>query len=641
MSSVAAASPPVGDMDDLSAQAFLNSMPSAAVVVDREGIVIAVNAAGEDLLGSTAAAARGKPVDGAFYVFLERARRVAPDEAVRFSHPFGASWFMVRSFPLRGADEKNVFHVLDAVDITAMKNAEFEVRESEQRLEEATRIAQLGTFKLQWDTGTMQWSPHVYTILGLAPDSFIYSFGRYRALVHPDDRESYDRLHEDLLDGKGIRGAEHRIIRPDGNVRWLRVEGRVLFDAEGLPYASFGTYQDITEAKQREQELKSLLRRNTLLYEALDASPVGVAVVTTEYGRPDIFYVNAEFERLTHYNTSSLSDLGMATLQPEGDAGRGWDRIPQTLAVSRGGAFELSCNQRGGHPFLARIEIAPVSDHPGRETNIFVLNLRDITGDRQRAEALLQSQKLEALGQLSGGVAHEINNLLQPMLALSDLGQDIADKDPVKVRKYFEVIASSGRKARDVVRQVLTFARRDAPQVAPYPIATLVAEALTLAHSGLSPGITLDDTLGAPDVMAIVNPTQVSQVVLNLITNAADAMNGEGRVTLRLETVDLDATAAGNLTLSAGTWIAFTVADHGCGMDAYTLSRIFEPFYTTKVAGKGTGLGLAVVYSIVAGWGGTLKVDSEVDKGTIAVVYIPTARGEKSLDAPNASNQLE
>ena len=230
-------------------------MPSAAVVLDGEGLVVAVNAAGEDLLGISAAAARGKPVEGAFHVFLDRARRMAPDEAVRFSHPFGASWFMVRSFPLRGTDGKGTLHVLDAVDITAMKNAEFEVRESEQRLEEATRIAQLGTFKLQWDTGAMQWSPHVYTILGLAPDSFVYSFGRYRAMVHPDDRESYDRLHEDLLDGKGIRSAEHRIIRPDGNVRWLRVEGRVLFDAEGLPYASFGTYQDITEAKQRVREI--------------------------------------------------------------------------------------------------------------------------------------------------------------------------------------------------------------------------------------------------------------------------------------------------------------------------------------------------------------------------------------------------
>jgi signal transduction histidine kinase len=212
------------------------------------------------------------------------------------------------------------------------------------------------------------------------------------------------------------------------------------------------------------------------------------------------------------------------------------------------------------------------------------------------------------------------------MLALSDLGQDIADKDPVKVKKYFEVIASSGRKARDVVRQVLTFARRDAPQLAAYAITPLVNDALHLAQSGLPPGIRLEHALGAEEAYAVVNPTQVSQVVLNLVTNAADAMNGDGRIAVKLKVVDLDEAAAGALTVAVGPWVVLEVVDHGCGMDSYTLSRIFEPFYTTKLAGKGTGLGLSVVYSIVTGWGGTLKMESEVDKGTTAMVYIPAAR---------------
>jgi signal transduction histidine kinase len=232
---------------------------------------------------------------------------------------------------------------------------------------------------------------------------------------------------------------------------------------------------------------------------------------------------------------------------------------------------------------------------------------------------------MEALGQLSGGVAHEINNLLQPMLALSDLGQDIADKDPARVRKYFEVIASSGRKARDVVRQVLTFARRDAPQLASYPIAALVADALHLLQSGLPPGTRLAQQLDVGSTQAMVNPTQVSQVVLNLVTNAADAMHGEGMVTVSLQRLELDAETAAPLTLTPGHWIRLAVVDTGCGMDAYTLSRIFEPFFTTKLAGRGTGLGLSVVYSIVAGWGGVLKMESEVDKGTTAMVYIPVA----------------
>jgi PAS domain S-box-containing protein len=613
--------------DGLDAQRLLDALPSAAVVFAPSGEILAANRRAEHLLAAPALSMIGQGADGAFRLFRERAERLgANNEPVRFVQPFGAQWYLVESFPLQGASNSGAaLRAITATDITEMKSAEFEIRESEARLEEATRIAQLGTYKFYWDTGKVHWSPQVYTIHGVAPGGPSITTERYREIVHPDDRHLYDQVCQDQIDGKPIRGVEYRIIRKDGAVRWLRKDGRVLFDADGEPYASFGTCQDITEAKQHEHELKSLLRRNTILYEALDASPIGVGVVTTDSEQPEFFYVNAEFERLTGHNTSSLSDRGIETLTPEGALGAGWARVVQTLRASVSGAFELSCLRRDGGQFLAQIEVAPVRDHPGRDATVFVLNLRDVTIDRQRAESLLQSQKMEALGQLSGGVAHEINNLLQPVLALSDLGQDIADTDPAKVRKYFEVIASSGRKARDVVRQVLTFARRDAPQLAPYPIADLVGDALHLLHSGLPPGIHLHQKLECGAAQAVVNPTQVSQVVLNLVTNAADALDGEGEITLTLTHADLDQVTAAPLTLTEGRWLKLTVSDAGCGMDAYTLSRIFEPFFTTKLAGRGTGLGLSVVYSIVAGWGGMLKVESEVDKGTIAMVYIPLA----------------
>lgn len=612
------------------AAAFLHALPAAGVIVDAEGTVIAANRRAEDILGCAAQAAVGRALQGPYKAFLARARRAPDNGLAGFIQPFGPGWYTVYCFPLSADAGAGTRTVIAAFDITAMKNAEFEIRESEARLEEATRIAQLGTYKIVWQTASVHWSPHMYIIHGVTPAGFTHPFGKYRDLVHPDDREIFERVFADQLDGKAMRGAEYRIIRTDGAVRWLRLDARVLFDADGEPYASFGTCQDVTEGKQREQELKQLLRRNAILYEALDASPIGVAVVTTDRGRPEFFYANAEFERLTGYGTSSLGQAGIEGLRVAqggsggGESGDGWDAVLRAFAASSGAAIELTCARRDGSHFLAQVEVAPVRDYPGREATVFVLNIRDITIDRQRAGALLQSQKMEALGQLSGGVAHEINNLLQPILALSDLGQDIADSDPGKVRKYFQVIASSARKARDVVRQVLTFARRDAPQLASHRIAALVADALTLLHSSLPPGIVLRPTLSAPDAIAVVNPTQVSQVVLNLVTNAADAMNGKGTVTVDLDVIDLDAGRAAALTLAPGHWVRLSVADHGCGMDSYTLSRIFEPFYTTKVAGKGTGLGLSVVYSIVTGWGGTLKVESEVDRGTNAMIYIPT-----------------
>ena len=616
--------PALREFDRLTAQALLKAMPSAAVVLDAAGTLIAHNVPAVDLLQTHVLAVVGKPIEGPFRIMAERARRMTGGDApASFEHAVGNSWYHIVTYPVRAREDGPALQIIAAADKSPQKHAEFEIRESEARLEEATRIAQLGTYKLQWDTEAVQWSPHMYVIHGLSPDTFPATPESYLELVHPEDRELYEGYRRNQFEGKALHGAEYRIVRK-GAVRWLRLDGRVLFDADGEPYASFGTCQDITEGKQREQELKNLLRRNAILYEALDASPIGVAVVTTEGPRPEVFYVNAEFERLTGYKTYSLAKRSFAALQAEDDRGE-WENVFRALATSSGGSFELKCLRRDGTSFLANLQVAPVRDHPGRDATVFVFNIRDITEDRQRAELLLQSQKMEALGQLSGGVAHEINNLLQPVLALSELGQDLIDSDPAKVRKYFEVIASSGRKARDVVRQVLTFARRDVPQLAAYPIAVLVSDAINLLHSGLSPGTRLNVTIDADGAHAVVNPTQVSQVVLNLVKNAADAMHGAGTVDVALMLADLDQAAAAALSLQPGRWITLRVIDRGCGMDTYTLSRVFEPFFTTKLAGKGTGLGLSVAYSIVMGWGGLLKLESEVDKGTTAMVYIPAA----------------
>ena len=614
----------ISEFDRLTAMALLEAMPSAAIILDHATILVAHNTRAEELLQSHVVTAVGEIIAGPFRMMADRVRRTAGMESPTwFEQTLGHTWYHVTAYPLRTRVDGPILQVIVATDITRQKHAEFEIRESEARLEEATRIAQLGTYKVYWDTEKVQWSPHMYVIHGQSPDSFSHSSSRYLEMVHPDDRDLYERYRRNQFEGKALHGAEYRIVRK-GAVRWLRLDARVLFDADGEPYASFGTCQDVTEGKQREQELKNLLRRNAILYQALDASPIGVAVVTTDGPRPEVFYVNAEFERLTGHKTSSLAKRSIGALRPA-EGGSEWDGVMRALQTSGGGAFELLCAHRNGTSFLAQLEVAPVRDHPGREAAVFVLNLRDITVDRQRADALFQSQKMEALGQLSGGVAHEINNLLQPVLALSELGQDIADTDPVKVRKYFEVIASSGRKARDIVRQVLTFARRDVAQLAPYPIAALVEDALHLLQSGLPPGVRLEQVIDIGDAQAVVNPTQISQVMLNLVKNAADAMNGEGAVVVELTLVDLEAVGAAALALSLGRWIKLRVADQGCGMDAYTLSRVFEPFFTTKVAGRGTGLGLSVAYSIVTGWGGTLKLESEVDRGTTAMVYIPAA----------------
>jgi PAS domain S-box-containing protein len=629
------AQPAGNPFEMLSAQAILDALPSAAVVVDEDICIVAVNRRAAEFIGYNPVQSIGRPLEGVFRAILDRFQSlVASGIEPLFEHHFNGTWYVVRTFPIPTPDGR-ALRCITAFDISARKANELEIRESEAQLEEATRIAQLGTFKYIWDGTRVEWSPYMYVLHDVSTETYDPVSRRYIDFVHPDDRDHATRLIKDMRAGKAVADMEYRIVRPNGAVRWMRLDALILFDADGLPHGSFGVCQDITDQKNREQELNDLLRRNATLYEALEASPIGVAVLTREQKSPGFLYVNTEFQRLTLHNSFSLRGRGLEALQPEVTE-ESWAGIGAALEGSTSGSFELTCARRDKTTFLAQIEIAPVLDFPGREAVAYVLNLRDITGDRQRAAALLQSQKMEALGQLSGGVAHEINNLLQPVIALSELGFDVAERDPAKVRRYFDVIGNSGRKARDIVRQVLTFARRDAPDVASYPIAPLVSDALDLAQSGLPPGIVLLRRIAADNTCAVVNPTQLSQVVLNLIRNAADASNGNGEIEVSLSAVKLDDVAAAHLDLSPGPWLCLVVTDHGCGMDRYTVSRILEPFFTTKAVGRGTGLGLSVVYSVVTGWGGNVRIESEVDQGTSAMIYIPV--DSNRLRSPSASN---
>ncbi len=609
--------------EGFSPRTFLDALPSAAIVVDPDDLIVAANRRAAELLGYNPSTSVGRRIDGAMRGCLERAARMtAAGEEPNFELFFNGGCYVVQVFDVVVINR--ALRCIVATDVSKRKAEELQIRESEARLEEATRIAQLGTFKLIWDSGELQWSPHMYILHGVSTESYEPTAADYfNNVVHPDDVEIARRVLRDARSGKALSGVEYRIKRRDGTTRWIRMDGRVLFDADGVSYGSFGVCQDVTESKNREQELNDLLRRNATLYEALEASPIGVAVLTPEPDLPSFFYVNAEFQRLTLHNSFSLRGKSLEALRANDDASGGWQNALAAIESSNSGSFELVCLRRDGSTFLGQLEIAPVRDSPARAAIAFVVNLRDITVDRQRAETLLQSQKMEALGQLSGGVAHEINNLLQPVIALSELGAAVVDVDPDKVRRYFEVIGGSGRKARDVVRQVLTFARRDSVQVASHPLAALMSEALDLVTNALPPNIELKRDIPIGEARALVNPTQVSQIILNLVKNAADAMDGRGVVTVTLVPAMLDEAGAASLDITPGRWLKLTVADHGCGMDRATRAKIFEPFFTTKPVGKGTGLGLSVVYSIVTGWGGTVRFDSEVDKGTSAMVYIP------------------
>ena len=565
--------------------------------------------------------------ENVFEAILNRVQSIGSERAQRgFQLHYNHAWYDAQVFETGSLSDKSPgqdYRVIRATDITDRKSAEFGLLESEARLEEATRITRMGTYKLYWDTMKVIWSHQMYDIHGLIPGKFDPADPGYNALVHPEDQQGVKDLVRDLISGKEKSGSEYRIIRNQSDIRWVRLDGRVLFDAEGKPYATFGTIQDITEAKEREEELKDLVSRNTILTEALQASPIGVAILTAESDEPVIFYVNSALERVSGFENGSLIGKTLHSFKGAETDEAVYGDIVASIKSGIPRSFELMMHRQDESPFLAQVEVAPVQSDRGNHIFAHTLIVRDITDDRRRTEAMMESQKMEALGKLSGGVAHEINNLLQPIITLSDLGKEVLNPGEEKLLKYFDVIAGSGRKAREVVRQILTFSRQDAPIIGAHKIVPIVQDAVQLAQNGLAPGVDLESAIEIDSATALVNPTQVSQVVINLIRNAADAMESGGVIKLLLEHMSEEEGIEARLPKRGHPWLLLSITDTGCGISEESRARIFEPFFTTKPVGKGTGLGLSVVYSIVLSWGVSIQIESEVDKGTTAMVYIP------------------
>jgi signal transduction histidine kinase len=236
---------------------------------------------------------------------------------------------------------------------------------------------------------------------------------------------------------------------------------------------------------------------------------------------------------------------------------------------------------------------------------------------------LLQSQKMEAIGTIAGGVAHELDSLLQPTLLLCEKLADSLAPDDQLAREDLEVIVENARQARDIVRNIVMFARKTGADLTRLDVAREVRSAGAQIRRHLPAGITLESRIGKQPCPALVNRAELVQIVTNLVTNAAQAMASHGTVQLVVEPAVIGAGEAATLQILPGQYTALSVIDSGCGIDPALRDRIFEPFFTTKPAGAGTGLGLSVAFGIVRAWNGALKVDSTPGSGSRFSVLIP------------------
>ncbi len=348
--------------------------------------------------------------------------------------------------------------------------------------------------------------------------------------------------------------------------------------------------------------------------------------------QPDLplIYANTAFTNMTGYAPEEVFGRNCRFLQgPDTDRTR-VTQVRRALRDETATTVLLLNYRKDGTRFWNRFQISPVHDEAG-ELSAFLGMQVDITADVERVGMENERQRLETLGRVAGGVAHELNNALQPIRLYGELLVEGAAPTPELLMKCSKGILDNAEFASDVVKQVLAFSRRDSEPIHDYEARAIVGEAIEFAYEYLPSSMTLEkrgfEADGLLDgAMIRINRTELFQVMINLFTNAASATGDKGLITASLSVSDggrLNSLNTIESTEMSKNYLQITVSDNGPGMDSDTLKHIFEPFFTTKAPGEGTGLGLSTIYGIVERWDGSISVDSICGKGTTFRVLIP------------------
>jgi two-component system cell cycle sensor histidine kinase/response regulator CckA len=293
--------------------------------------------------------------------------------------------------------------------------------------------------------------------------------------------------------------------------------------------------------------------------------------------------------------------------------------------------LEMTGLKADGSEFPVELSVSRVG---GDRSAVMTGFIRDITERRTLEEQLRQSQKLEAIGRLAGGVAHDFNNILMSVMGSAELLlMQLARDDPA--RGEANEIKQSVERGAGLTRQLLAFSRRQAIRTQRFTLGSVITGMDTMLRRLIGPEIEFVIVSAAEPVEVVADRGQIEQVVMNLVINARDAMPEGGRLTLRLDAVHLEGTEANSLVEgNAGDYARMSVADTGTGMDEQTRAKLFEPFFTTKEQGKGTGLGLSIVYGIVKQSAGYINVVSEPGRGATFFIYMPLAAAPESTPTP-------
>ena len=485
------------------------------------------------------------------------------------------------------------------------------------RLVAAQRVAKVGSWETNLNTFAVVWSEETHRIHETDPSTFQPAHEKFLQIVHPEDRQAVNDALTGSLDQRAPCMIEHRLLFPDGRIKFIEERWQVLFDESDKPTVAIGTCQDITERKQDEATLR-------VQSAALNSAANAIVITDRDF---TIVWLNRAFTELTGYSEEEARGRNaLDLLKPDGEDPELDRQLMETVTAGRTWQGERFRRRKDGHVYLEGRAVTPVRNGSGPITH-YIFMKTELTEQRKMEAQLRQAQKMEAVGQLAAGVAHEFNNLLQALMSMTALVQLRAGSP--EVEQIGTEMAVQIKRGAVLTQQLLVFSRLDAVNKTDFDLREQVERGSVLLRRLIPANIHVVVEVPAERLPVDGDFGEIQQVLVNLAINARDAMPSGG-------TLSLSARAEGNEVL-------LEVRDTGEGMDEATRGRIFEPFFTTKEVGKGTGLGLAVVYGIVDQHGGRVEVESTPGEGSLFRVILPRGlgAGEQTVaPAPSAQEAL-
>ena len=606
--------------------AAVESSDDAIVMQTLDAIITGWNPAAERLYGYTAEEAIGKPTSiivpsdrrehGKDYLRrIARGEPIERFETIRLRKDGTPVEISLGLSPIKGPSGEVIGASGSARSLTEARRAE---RALQHQLEERRQIFETSQdliMIMDPRAHVAQISPSSETILGYRPDEMI---GRSGAdFIHPDHLEQSRAEMRAMRRGERVKLADTRCYHKNGHEVWLSWLGSWSEPAKRF----FFVGRDMTEARLAQE---SLLESERLARNIVETS-LDAFVQTDETG--SILNWNSQAEQLFGWRRDEV--LGKSTIDlivAESERDRVRAGLKRFLENEDGRTLnrrrELMCRRRDGKEFKAELSVTALKRREGLLFNVFY---RDLTDKIAAEERIRDAEKMEAVGQLTGVVAHDFNNILTVITGTIEILADAVAKEP-QLAAITKMIDEAAARGADLTQHLLAFARKQPLQPREIDINSLIVDTAKLLRPTLGEQIQIESVFEGENCVAIVDPNQLTTAILNLALNARDAMPGGGKLIVETGAAYLDEVYANANDVPPGHYVLIAVSDTGTGIPASMLPRVFDPFFTSKGPGKGTGLGLSMVYGFIKQSAGHIKIYSEEGHGTTIKMYLPPGK---------------